>query len=641
MNFTDQLSMQRVTEFNDSVDRFVELRAEQARLEAEILTVLGTIATIIDEVVDAGPMDSKLIEQTERDICIEVGAAARIHDRAMLSMVNNARPFMRDYPNTLEALSQAKISRNHAFIIVDVADSLLTTPKQREIYESLIVPKAKELTTNQLRPVARRIANKLTEKTLDERHKEKATLRDVYVYESGDGMATVVAELPAVAAYAIRDRIGQMALAADPTGRNIAQIRTDIFTDLLLTGYPSGHHANHGLAMGGPGTDQGQEGANQSLDGVGLPRQGAQVGMFGELLVGSDASWSTDAGTDVGSDAGTDADGSVIGTFEPEGGALFSEAQATSDCSECVTTDGSRGLGAIQAQVSITIPLLALLPKNIADIIRQTPGFEQVAGLDGAAELTGYGPIDPRTALYLAGNTSGWDRILVHPISGTPLRTDRYTPSQDIKRTLKTRDVHCRFPGCRMPSSRCDNDHTVPWSEGGTTQIENLAMLCRYHHVFKHRSGWTVTQLENGTLKWTSVLGRTYMTEPPSNEMYRAVPIVPEETDGSPLISGSTDTEANNVSRVGDILPEVIEVYSAPASDPRNSTSAPGVSGAPEFGASGTSRAPEFEATESSKFKATESSEFEASGLSEFEASSASPSPPSSEDDYFAGPPPF
>ena len=459
MDITKQLSPQRIVEFSNSIDRFVELQARKARLDAEILTVLGTIGEVIDEVVDAGPQDSRVMDQAQRGMCIEVGAAARIHDRAIMSMVNNARPFVKDFPKTLEALAAAKISVRHAYVITDVADRLLTTPEQREVYESQVLPKAMVMTTNQLREAARRVANRLTEKTLDDRHKEAATTRDVWVSETSDGMALLIARLTATQAYAAHDRLTRMARAADPTGRKFGPLRADLLTDLILTGHTPAHH---------PKT----------------------------------------------TDTGADADGSANGV-------LFGVGEASSECSECVATEGFRGLGGIQAQVSITIPLLALLPTEIADIIRQTPGFEHVAGLDGAAELTGYGPIDSQTALFLAGNTSGWDRILVHPISGTPLRTDRYTPSQEIKRMLKTRDVHCRFPWCRMSAGRCDNDHTIPYSRGGPTDISNLAVLCKYHHTFKHESGWEVTQLDNGTLKWTSVLGRTYITEPPSNEMYR------------------------------------------------------------------------------------------------------------------------
>lgn len=469
----DLLTEDQAIEFSNSIGLFVELQAQKARLDAEIIKVLGRISAVIDDAIDAGPQDAREAEQTERALCIEAGAPARIHDHAMSSMVNKARPFIDDFPLTLEALGQAKISLQHAYAIVNIGADLLTTAHQRKVYEAHVVPRAKELTTNQLRPIARRVAQRLTEKTIDQRHKEEVIKRDVWVNDAGDGMANLVAYLPAPLAFAIRERLGEMALAADPTGRNIAQIRTDIFTDLLLTGHAPAHRAK------------------------------AQ-----SPALGSDP--------------------------------LFPADQADSGCPDCSVTEGSRGLGSIQAHISITIPLLTLLPKSIADVIRQTPGFEHVAGLEGACELVGYGPIDSKTAFFLAGNASGWDRILTHPVSGTPLRTDRYTPSQEIKRTLKIRDQHCRFPGCRMSTIRCENDHTIPWSRGGPTEINNLAYLCRYHHVFKHKSGWQVTQSDNGTLTWTSTLGQTYTTEPPSNNMYAAMPHLRSGSKDEPIATGAT-----------------------------------------------------------------------------------------------------
>jgi hypothetical protein len=98
-------------------------------------------------------------------------------------------------------------------------------------------------------------------------------------------------------------------------------------------------------------------------------------------------------------------------------------------------SDGFGGLGTIQAIVNITVPALAL------------------AGVtDEPAELVGRCPIDPTTARQLAGHTTGWDRVLADPITGCVLAVDRYTPSAVMKRFLRARDQHCRFPG--VPATR-------------------------------------------------------------------------------------------------------------------------------------------------------------------------------------------
>jgi hypothetical protein len=161
-------------------------------------------------------------------------------------------------------------------------------------------------------------------------------------------------------------------------------------------------------------------------------------------------------------------------------------------------SDGQGGLGTIRAIVNVTVPALAL------------------AGVtDEPAELVGRCPIDPVTARQLAGHATGWDRVLADPITGCVLAVDRYTPSADMKRFLRARDQHCRFPGCRQPAHRCDRDHTLDYALGGETSVCNLACLCKRHHTLKGETAWTVRQLGGGVLEWTSPGGHVYIDKPP------------------------------------------------------------------------------------------------------------------------------
>lgn len=61
------------------------------------------------------------------------------------------------------------------------------------------------------------------------------------------------------------------------------------------------------------------------------------------------------------------------------------------------------------------------------------------------------------------------------------------SPAQ--RRALRLRDRTCSFPGCHQ-SRHLDAHHTTPWSEGGTTDIEHLALLCRRHHVMVHEGDY-------------------------------------------------------------------------------------------------------------------------------------------------------
>ncbi|WP_404442197.1 HNH endonuclease [Microbacterium marinum] len=171
----------------------------------------------------------------------------------------------------------------------------------------------------------------------------------------------------------------------------------------------------------------------------------------------------------------------------------------------------SDGVAAVRGNVQITIPATTLL-----------------GGTGGPALLAGYGPIDPALARRLAGLAPGWDRIFTDPYTGEPLAVDRYRPSAAIRRFLVARDERCRAPGCTRAARRCDIDHTRAASEGGSTDVENLADFCRRHHICKHHTCWRVRQLGRGDLEWTGPSGRRYVDRPPA--VVRFVPEVPVKT---------------------------------------------------------------------------------------------------------------
>ncbi|MGI8517057.1 MAG: HNH endonuclease signature motif containing protein [Acidimicrobiia bacterium] len=43
-----------------------------------------------------------------------------------------------------------------------------------------------------------------------------------------------------------------------------------------------------------------------------------------------------------------------------------------------------------------------------------------------------------------------------------------------------------RSAECRRPAKWCDVDHIVSWLDGGPTSLDNLQLLCRFHHRLKH-----------------------------------------------------------------------------------------------------------------------------------------------------------
>ncbi|HEY0717463.1 MAG TPA: HNH endonuclease signature motif containing protein [Streptosporangiaceae bacterium] len=65
-----------------------------------------------------------------------------------------------------------------------------------------------------------------------------------------------------------------------------------------------------------------------------------------------------------------------------------------------------------------------------------------------------------------------------------------------------------------MAASVCDDDHTIPFDQGGRTCQCNLGPLCRRHHRVKQARGWRLEQPEPGVFTWTMPSGRVYTTGP-------------------------------------------------------------------------------------------------------------------------------
>ena len=123
-------------------------------------------------------------------------------------------------------------------------------------------------------------------------------------------------------------------------------------------------------------------------------------------------------------------------------------------------------------------------------------------------------------------------------------RTDtveRHDPPETMATQVRLRDPHCVFPHCTRTSHDCDLDHITPWRtpddtrppngrapDGrppppeppgpppGATTPDNLAPLCRRHHLVKTAGRWRYQRNPDGTYTWTSRHGRTLLVVPAS-----------------------------------------------------------------------------------------------------------------------------
>jgi len=98
-------------------------------------------------------------------------------------------------------------------------------------------------------------------------------------------------------------------------------------------------------------------------------------------------------------------------------------------------------------------------------------------------------PIESVKRLCCDGNTI----TVVEDKNGEPLNIGRKsrTVSTAIKRALRARDKHCRFPGCHN-NRFADAHHIHHWSAGGETSLDNLILLCNKHHRLVHEGGFRI-----------------------------------------------------------------------------------------------------------------------------------------------------
>jgi hypothetical protein len=106
-------------------------------------------------------------------------------------------------------------------------------------------------------------------------------------------------------------------------------------------------------------------------------------------------------------------------------------------------------------------------------------------------------------------------RVVTMNRDGQPLRVGRAqrlaTDAQ--RRAARLRDQQCVFPGCDTPTAWTDLHHVRHWSDGGGTDIENLACLCRRHHSLVHAPGWSIRPDPGGGWTFTTPAGRTISGE--------------------------------------------------------------------------------------------------------------------------------
>jgi hypothetical protein len=420
-----------------------------------------------------------------REVAAELGAAMRVSDRTVQSRMGDAASLTSRFPATLRAWEEGRISAAHARVILDVGTAI-TDDDVCAQFESTALGIAEVEAPARLRALARAVAARLDPEATAARQRRAIDDRVVRLVDLDDGLARIIADQPAPLAYAIFDRLTQMA-------REVA----------------------HGTSDAEPGLDGAEHAAAGAEAASGDASEPAYV-------TGPTDRRRRDAAVDAETDDPHCSPAVDTRTMDQLRADVFADLLLAG--APAAHGDGD-ALGAVTGHVQVTVPVLTAAGVGAEPCL-----------------LTGYGPIEATLALRLAGNASGWDRVLTHPHTGAVLAVDRYRPDETLRRHLRARDEHCRMPGCRRSARRSDIDHTKDAAKGGPTSETNLAHFCRRHHTLKHHTAWRVRQRPGGIIEWVSPTSRTYHDRPPST--VRFVP-----TDWLALAVDNSDDMRNSRAR--------------------------------------------------------------------------------------------
>jgi len=248
-----------------------QIRAAEAELTGVLATILDLAAAESDDDLSTVPTGPRA-ELAYRAARAELATALRISEQSADRRLAHAHALVTDYPTLLEALADGRVSEQHTRVVVDAgavigSDEDPLTETRRRAYEREILPYAAAETPNRLRPIAKRLAEQYAACPLEERHEQARARRRVILVDREDGMADLIAHLPAVEAYGIHERLTRIALTVAHAGtvdadipspksrRSRDEIRADVFADLLLGGDLGGDLGSVSGGADGPSSD--------------------------------------------------------------------------------------------------------------------------------------------------------------------------------------------------------------------------------------------------------------------------------------------------------------------------------------------------------------------------------------------------
>ncbi|MGO1543538.1 MAG: HNH endonuclease signature motif containing protein [Gulosibacter sp.] len=464
---------------------FASAERSKRAADAALVHVLATSYDLATAKADIAPRTAageeyeQVRAQYLRAIVGEFAVEARMSDASLAHRANHAHTLMASYPSWVDALAAGRIEYAHTVALLR-HDHLLNE-SQRAEYSDAVLAYAETHTSGQTRSFAERQAAKFARDDFEQAFEAAFADRNIGISHDPAGMSTIYATIPTQLAVPIDDLLTRQARL----------LRAEHQRD-------AAHHAQMA----------------RSID----PDLRAQ-------------------GTAFVPDTRT------IAQIRAD---LFTDTLLTAT-PQSILNGPNQGLARVKATVGITIPVLSLLPTAGASTASNTTTGNTTTGASNTSPVTvdahttgvpeaalvnGLHPMSTAQARQLAAEAPTLRRVLTHPITGHVISVDTYEPPASLRTFLRIRDRTCRFAGCTKAASASDLDHTITHQDGGPTSQQNLAHLCRVHHIQKHHRGWSVQQHPGGVLVWTSPSGQLVSVQPePPGPIFRPVPEPPKSPD--------------------------------------------------------------------------------------------------------------
>jgi len=259
-----------LSRLSEVIDGLEAGRSRAARAYAEQQVLFAELIPIVQArreeriAAHANPRHQK-VSLADREVVADVAAALRVSERTVHSRISRARELTVVFPLVHAALTAGRIDPAHADVICEVGTVLDGPGVQdavRADYAAAAVAAAQHEAPPRLRGILTRLVSQLDPATVEQSVTDAGARRCVRVFDIEPGLARLTADLPTAYAHGIHDRLteqarllqqlddtesptesgaGRTAETGPRDGRTLDQIRTDILTDLLLTGIPVAH----------------------------------------------------------------------------------------------------------------------------------------------------------------------------------------------------------------------------------------------------------------------------------------------------------------------------------------------------------------------------------------------------------------